>query len=170
MFLRYRADGDGADTLYEFRPEKTPWNRATIAEKLYSKAVGERRTWEQLVADALQGGIAARRVALWIAMCADHPLLRFEDIADVEVGQLSMEYSRAELRRGRDQIAAADHLLEADKAAQLAMLDREIASAPVGKDEPQPDPDPAVAEPVDGTGKAHGSSDAASSSCETSTG
>ncbi len=148
MFLRYRAEGEDQDTLYEFRPDRTPVNRATIAEKLYSRAVGERRTWEQLKSDALQGGIAARRVALWVAMTDTHPTARIEDIPDFETGQLSMEYSRDELRRMRVALAESEAMLEAEKAAVLAQLDRDITEAPVGKDEPAPAPDPQIQEPA----------------------
>lgn len=164
MFLRYREEGSTEDTLYEFRPDKTPVNRATIAEKLYSKAVGERRTWEQLKADALQGGIAARRVALWIAMTDQHPMLRFGDIPDFETGALIMEYSREELRRMLDGLAKSDSLFEGEKTAILEQLERDIESAPVGSDEPEPAPDPEVDEP----GKAEPTAEASTSS-ETNT-
>lgn len=146
MFLRFRAEGASEDALYEFRPDKTPRVRAAIAEKLYSKAAGERRTWEQLKADALQGGIAARTVALWIAMTDKHPSLRFEDLPDFDTGALVMEYSKEELRRMRGGIAESDSMLDSEKAAILAQVDRDIDTAPAGSDEPDPLPDPEVAE------------------------
>ncbi|HCT81748.1 MAG TPA: hypothetical protein DGT23_35245 [Micromonosporaceae bacterium] len=151
MFLRFKPDGANEDTLYEFRPDKTPVNRATIAEKLYSKATGERRTWEQLKSDALQGGIAARRVALWVAMTDQHPLLRIEDIPDFQAGALVMEYSKEELRRMRAGLADSDAMLDAEKGAVLAQLDRDIETAPVGSDEPDPEPEVEVEEPGKGT-------------------
>lgn len=147
MFLRYRADGETEDTLLEFRPDKTLKSRAVIAEKLYSKLLGQRGNWEQLKADAIGGGIAARTVALWLAMTVKHPLLRFEDIPDFETGQLGLEYSRQELRLLRKGIEDNDTMLESEKAAQLAQVDREIADAPVGSDEPEPEPEPAIEEP-----------------------
>ena len=165
MFLRFTPDGASEETLYEFRPDRTPWPRAADAERFYSKAVGERRTWEQLKSDALQGGIAARRAALWIAMTDTHPLLRWDDVPVFEAGQLVMEYSKEELRRMRDGLAKSDSLLEGDKAAVLEQLERDIESAPAGSDEPEPVPDPEVEEP----GKAEPTGEPSTSS-ETSTG
>lgn len=147
MFLRFRADGANEDALYEFRPDKISTKRAIIAERLYSKACGERRTWEQLKADAQQGGIAARKVALWLAMTNTHPLMRFEDIPDVDTGSLAMEYSKEELRGFRDAVARNDTMLESEKAAALAQLAIDIDEATAGSDEPDPLPDPEVAEP-----------------------
>lgn len=152
MFLRYKVDGEPGDNLYEVRPDKTPRKRAAIAEKLYSRAVGERRTWEQLKADAVNGGIEARSVLLWVAMTATHPTMRFEDIPDFEVGALELEYSRQELRDMRDGLARSDVMLENEKNAALSQLAEAIETAPVGSDEPDPEPDPAIEEP----GKAGG--------------
>jgi hypothetical protein len=141
MFLRYRPEGSSEDTLYEFRPDRTPTKRAIIAERLYSKAAGERRTWEQLKLDALQGGIGARRVALWIAMTDVHPMARFEDIPDFPTGALIMEYSKEELRQMRAGLEGTDSMLESEKEAALAQLDRDIEAAAAGSDEPDPEPE-----------------------------
>lgn len=145
MFLRYKPQGAATATDYEFRPAKTDYNRARTAEKLYSKACGERRTWEQFVADATMGSIAARKVALWIAITDRHPMTRFDDIPDFAAGELVMEYSKQELRQMRDGIEAAD-LLESEKKLQLDGLDAAIREAPAGSDEPDPEPDPEVAD------------------------
>lgn len=136
MFIRHEK------TLYEFRPDKILSSRAAIAEKLYSKAVGERRTWEQFVADARGGGIAARRIALWLAMTADHPFAKFTEMPDFEVGQLSMEYSKQELRQARQAVEADMDMLEAERNVALAQIDRQIDEAEPGSDEPDPDPEP----------------------------
>lgn len=170
MFLRFRPDGATEDTLYEFRPDKTPWPRAAAAEKFYSKSVGERRTWEQLKADALQGGIAARRVALWIAMTDQHPLLRWDDVPTFDAGQLVMEYSRGELLKMRDSIAKSDSMFEGERDAVLTQLDSDIEKAPVGSDEPEPEPDPEIVEPEAEPGKGSEPTGELSNSSETSTG
>jgi len=141
MFLRYRPEGATEDTLYEFRPDRTPTNRAIIAEKLYSKLAGERRTWEQLKVEAMQGGIAARQVALWIAITDIHPMHRFEDLPILPAGALTLEYSKEELRRMRAGLEANDAMLESEKAAALAQLALEIDAAEVGSDEPDPEPE-----------------------------
>jgi hypothetical protein len=169
MFLTFRADESGDAVQYEFQPDKTPWKIATIAEKEYSKSVGERRTWEQLKADALQGGIAARRVALWIAMTKVHPLMPFRDTPEFEAGQLVMEYSRGELRKMRDSIAKSDSMFDGEKDAILAQLDSDILTAPVGRDEPEPEPDPEIEEPEAEPGKENPTGELSNSS-ETSTG
>lgn len=141
MFLRYRPDGASEDTLYEFRPDKTPTNRAIIAERLYSKLSGERRTWEQLKVEALQGGIGARRVALWIAMTDIHPMARFDDIPNFPAGALTLEYSKEELRRMRAAIETSDAMLDTEKAATLTQLTLDIEAAQAGSDEPDPEPE-----------------------------
>lgn len=169
MFLKFRADGDTEDTLYEIRFDKTPRSRAVIAEKLYSKACGERRTWEQLKADATNGSIAARSVVLWLAQSVTHPTLRFEDIPDVDTGSLGMEYSKQELRLMRGAIERNTTMLEAEKALALEQLGQAIDEAPAGSDEPDPEPDPEVEETE---GKAVGDDPTGelSTSSETSTG
>lgn len=141
MFLRHTPEGAAASNLYEFRPERTDYNRARVAEKLYSKACGERRTWEQFVAEAKSGSIAARKIALWLAMTDKHPMLRFDDVPDFKVGELTMEYSKQELRVIRAGIAASENLLDNDKASYLAGLELEIAEAEAGSDEPDPEPE-----------------------------
>lgn len=168
MFLRYRADGADDDTLYEIRFDKVPRKRGAIAEKLYSRAIGERRTWEQLKADAQSGGIEARVVALWLAMTAQHPMMRYEDLPDFDTGALALEYSKQEMRQVRAQIERNTTILEAEKAMQLEQMEIEIEQAPAGSDEP--DPEPAVAEPVDAAGKDSTTSGEVLSSSETSTG
>jgi hypothetical protein len=141
MFILHRPAGAKEDTRYEFRPEKVLTSKASIAERLYSKACGERRTWEQLVADATQGGIAARRVVLWLAITADHPFAKFADLPDLEVGQIGMEYSKQELRLMRDGIKESTQMLDSEKEAILTQMDRQIEEAQAGSDEPDPQPE-----------------------------
>ncbi len=152
MFLRYHTD-DADDALYEIRFDKVPRKRGAIAEKLYSRAVGERRTWEQLKADAQSGGLEARAVALWLAMTAQHPMMRYEDLPDFETGALELEYSKEELRQMRAMIERNTTILEGEKAIQLEQLEIAIDEAPAGSDEPDPTPDPRVEEPIDASGK-----------------
>lgn len=151
MFLRHKPE-DGSETLYEFRPSKVDSGRAAIAEKLYSKACGERRTWEQFVADATNGSIAARKVALWLAITDVHHTARFEDIPVFKVGELGMEYSKEELRRMRAAIEGSD-MLENEKRVHLAQLEEALERAPAGSDEPAPPVLDVEDEPVPGPGK-----------------
>lgn len=141
MFLVYKPAGASTETRYEFRPEKVKSSRASIAEKLYAKACGERRTWEQFIADAQQGSITARKVVLWLAQSEQHHTLRFEDMPDLETGQITMRYSKQELRRMREGIKDSAQMLDGEKQALLASLDAEIADAPAGSDEPDPEPE-----------------------------
>ncbi len=149
MFLRYRPEGSEADTLYEFRPERTDYNRGRVAEKLYAKACGERRTWEQFVVDAKQGSITARKVALWLALTDTHPMTRFDDVPDFRAGELTLEYSKQELRLMRESIKDDTEMLELEKRGVLAQLDREVESAQAGSDEPDAQPDPEIVEPTE---------------------
>ena len=151
MFLRFKPEGQ-AEQLLEFRPEKVLFARARIAEKVYSKLCGERRTWEQFRAEALTGSIAARKVALWLALGDTHPTLRFEDTPDFAAGDLTLEYSKEELRQMRSGLESAD-LIEAEKQAQMKGLEQAIAEAPAGSDEPDPEPDADVEDPTQEPGK-----------------
>lgn len=141
MFIRHHPAGASEAKLYEFRPEKVMSSKAGIAEKLYSKACGERRTWEMFVADAKQGSITARRIVLWLAISTDHPFAKITDMPDFEVGELSMEYSKQELRLMRQAIEESTEVLESEKQAMLAGLERQIEEADAGSDEPDPEPD-----------------------------
>lgn len=153
MFLRYRANGADEDTLYEIRWGKIARKRAAIAEKIYSKAIGERRTWEQLKADALSGGIEARSVALWLAKTAVHPLMRYEDLEDFDTDALELEYSKEELRQMRVGLERNTTMLTAEKAIQLEQLEQAIGEAPAGSDEPLPGPEVAEDQGKDETGE-----------------
>lgn len=153
MFLKYRPDGAAEDQVYEIRPGKVGKKRAAMAERVYSKAIGERRTWAQLQADAQQGSIEAWTVFLWIAQTADHPQLRYEDLPDFDSEALQMEHSKEEIRQMRAGLAASSTMLDNDKQALIAQLDIALESALVGSDEPAAKPDPAVLEPADVSGK-----------------
>jgi len=153
MFLRYREEGADEDTLYEIRFDRVPRKRGAIAEKIYSRAVGERRNWEQLKADAQSGGIEARAVALWLAMTVAHPTLRYEDLPDFETGALQLEYSKQELRQMRAMIERNTTMIAAERDIQLEQLDIAITEAPAGSDEPDPDPEVADEQGKDETGE-----------------
>lgn len=154
MLIRYKPDDGSEAKLYEIRWGKIPRSRGALAEKIYAKAIGERRTWEQLKADAIGGGLTARAVALWLAMTQEHPLLRFEDLPDCDTEAIEMEYSKEELRQMRTGLERNTTMLETERAMQLEALAIAIEEAPAGSDEPEPKPDPDVKEPADETGKA----------------
>jgi hypothetical protein len=92
------------------------------------------------------GSIAARKVAYWVCLTDTHPNARFEDVPDFCAGELTLEYSKQELRQMRGALEGAD-MLEAEKAAQLAGVNAAIAEATAGSDEPDPEPEPELAEP-----------------------
>src|ERR1044072_2966422 len=145
MFLRYRPDDGSEEHLYEIRWGKIPFSRGKIAEKIYRKASGERRTWEQLKADAISGDLTARMVALWLAMTKDHPLLRFEDLPDCDTEAIEMQYSKQELREMRVGLERNTTLSEADRAMQLEAISAATEVAPAGSDNPDPQAAPSIA-------------------------
>jgi hypothetical protein len=151
LFLKYTVDG--VTKVYEIRPGKVGRKRAAMAERAYSKAVGERRTWAQLQADAQQGSMEAWAALLWVAQTADHPGLRYEDLPDFDTEQLVMEHSAEEIRQMRAGLAASKTMLESERDAIIAQLDIALETAPVGSDEPAAKPDLTVLEPVDAEGK-----------------
>ena len=146
MFLVFRPEGASEPAAYEVLPAKVGRKRAAMAERVYTKAVGERRTWQQLIADAHQGSMEAWTVLLWVAQTADHPGLRYENMDDFDSGALVMEHSKEEVRQMLAAIRTSDAMLESERTALIAQLELGLETARVGQDEPAPKPDPAVAE------------------------
>lgn len=148
MFLKYHPEGATESTTYEFLPGRVRAAKAQIIEKIYSKAIGEKATWEQFKIAVMQGSIAARRVLLWHLMSDVHPTLRFEDVPDFFEEEVVVEWSRKELQDMIDGFERAE-MPDAEKAMVLARLREELNAAPGGDDDPLPEAEQGKAEPLE---------------------
>lgn len=138
MYLKYHPDGTAESQTYEFLPGRVRVSKAQVVEKLYSKAIGEKATWEQFKIAVMQGSIAARRVLLWMLMSQVHPSLRYEDVPDFFEEEVTVEWSRRELQDMHDGIEQSS-MPDGEKETVLARLREEIATAPTGDDDPLPE-------------------------------
>jgi len=115
--------------MWDFRPGRIRNSRAALIEKLYSKVVGERQTYEAFKLAVQQGSAPARQVLLWHLQSLDHPTLRLEDV-DFAEDELSVEYTVSELQQFRDTMAGQSSLDQAQREQFLAILESEIQRAP----------------------------------------
>jgi hypothetical protein len=147
LFLKYHPEGATEPTTYEFLPGRVRVSRAQLVEKVYSRALGEKATWEQFKIAVVQGSIAARRVLLWLLMSQIHPTLRYEDVPDFYEDEVTVEWSRQELQDMYDGLERAQ-MPDGEKETLLARLREEIAGAPTGDDDPLPEADQGKASPI----------------------
>lgn len=128
MFVTYHPQGSDTPTRWEFKPGKVRNARASMIEKLYGKAIGQRATYKEFEAAVQQGAATARRVLLWHLQSIDHPNLRLDDVDFCE-DEMLVEFSREELTEFREGVAAAAIEDEAQRALMLGALDAQIATA-----------------------------------------
>lgn len=92
MFVKWDPE-DGSNTEeWVFDAGDVPRKRATLIEKHF------KGTWDQFVAGLMSGDIHARAVLLWYMLSHVHPVLRFEDVPDFRVRQLTVEMGVTELK------------------------------------------------------------------------
>lgn len=91
----------------------------------------------------LQGGTAARRALLWTLLRREHHTLKFEDV-DFFDDELELQLDRDELAAEIAGMETFDGVTEAERAAGLALLREQLATAPYppGKEPPAPEPAP----------------------------
>lgn len=128
MFVTLSPEGEDPQ-VWEFDPRKVRASQAEMVERRYGKQ------WDVFLADLMQGSIIARRVLLWHLIRGTHHTLKYEDTPDFYAGELTVEFSRAELGNMRDTIETNRAVPESDRSMMLAALDEEIAKAPTGVDE-----------------------------------
>lgn len=117
-------DDNGNKTTWDYRPSKI---RQTEAELMERKWGGD---WDALNKAILSGSAKARRVLLWHAMRKDHPVLRWEDVPDFAMGQVSVEFDAEELADIREAIVKNKSMDDATRNDALAVLDEQIAAEP----------------------------------------
>jgi hypothetical protein len=128
MFLDYRPDG-GEVQRFEWLPGRVRSTEAAQLERSYSKLAGERRTYDQLKSDVIQGSIVARRVVLHYLLRKQHPVLRIEDVDPFE-DEIDMQFSKDELEDILERTEKSDAVSDSEKEMLVAGLRQEIAEAP----------------------------------------
>lgn len=121
MFVTYAPEGEEPQR-WAFDPRKV---RASEAEAVERQA-GE--SWDSWLVQLQKGGMRARRVLLWHMLRGQHPALRFEDTPDFYAGDLTVEYSLAELEAMRDRVVKAA-MSEEQRQAVMSVLDTQIKDA-----------------------------------------
>ncbi|KAB8162919.1 hypothetical protein FH609_004110 [Streptomyces sp. 3MP-14] len=120
MYLVYQPEGQDEPTRWKYLPKKL---RSVDREELERRSGMNFSDFTQAV---VQGNSLCRRALLFMFMRRDHPKLRFDDV-DFAWDELTLEYSRGELTRMREE--AAKSAPAAQRAAILAELDEKIADA-----------------------------------------
>lgn len=92
MFVQWDPE-DGSDKQsWTFDPGDVTRKAATNIEKHFGGS------WDQFLAGLQMGQIQARAVLLWHMLCHVHPKLKFEDVPDFRVRQLTVHMGVNELR------------------------------------------------------------------------
>lgn len=92
MFVKWNPEDGSPEQEWVFDPGDVGRKAAERIEKHF------KGTWDQFLAGLLTGNIGARTVLLWYMMTTVHPAVRFEDIPDFKVRQLTVEQGVAELK------------------------------------------------------------------------
>jgi hypothetical protein len=92
MFVQWDPE-DGSDKqTWTFDPGDVTRKAATTMEKHYGGS------WDQFLAGLQMGQMQARAVLLWHMMSLVHPKVKFEDIPDFRVRQLTVDMGVNELK------------------------------------------------------------------------
>lgn len=120
MYLSYQPEGSDEPTRWKYDPRKLMSAEREKLERLTD------RNYSDFTKDVVAGNSLCRRALLFVYLKRDHPTTRFEDV-DFAWDELSLEYSKAELLKIRDQVAET---VSGEKAVPvLAKLDEQIAEA-----------------------------------------
>ena len=119
MYLVHTPEG-GDEKRWEYNPRKL---RATEREMLEAKSG---KNFTEFTGLVLQGNSLCRRALLFLFLRREHPRIRWDDV-DFGWDELTLEYSRQELRQMREQVA--ERMTGTDRDAALEKLDEEIATA-----------------------------------------
>jgi hypothetical protein len=122
MFVKYDPE-DGSDPQeWNFDPDDVLRSEATAVEKAYGAS------WEEWLNKLRVKEAKARTVLLWHLFKQAHPKLKFEDVPDFRMRQMTVEMSVKELRELFDQMSRTK-MDENVREQFQAMFDRDIADA-----------------------------------------
>ncbi|MFD7860979.1 hypothetical protein [Streptomyces sp. NPDC059783] len=117
MYLVYQPEGQDEPTRWRYNPKRL----MSVEREDLERRTG--RNFADFTSAVLQGNSLCRRALLYTYLRRDHPKTRFEDV-DFAWDELSLEYSRQELQRMRENVLSALHGDEL--AAALTTLDQQI--------------------------------------------
>ncbi|WP_425244855.1 hypothetical protein [Streptomyces sp. NEAU-NA10] len=121
MFLVYSPEGQDEPTRWKYNPRKIMSAERESIERLTG------RNWSEFTQDVVKGSSICRRALLYTFLKRDHPGgIKFDDV-DFAWDELSLEYSKGELRQMRE--AAEEGAPAEQRAAILARFDAEIEAA-----------------------------------------
>ena len=129
MRVTFLPEGSDTPQVWDFRPGRVRNSRAAQIERLYSRIVGERQTYEAFKVAVQQGSAPARQVLLWHLQSLDHPTLRVEDV-DFSEDELIVEYTVSELQQVRDAIGNQSSMDKIQREQFLAVIEAEMLRAP----------------------------------------
>ena len=112
---------DGEEQVWDFDPRRVRQSEAEMIEK----RAGCR--WDEWVTLCKAEQAGALRVLLWHLMRRQHPALRFDDVPDFYMGEISVDLDLGELRETRAEVEKrANQFSEDELARALAEIDREV--------------------------------------------
>lgn len=123
MFLVYKPEGSDEPKRWRYNPRKLMSPERENIERLTG------RNWTQFTKEVVEGSSVCRRALLFTFLKRDHTGTggpRFDDI-DFAWDELSLEYSKGELRKIRE--AAEEGATAEQRPMILARLDEQIAEA-----------------------------------------
>lgn len=120
MFLVYRPEGQDEPTRWHYNPRRL----MSVEREDLERRTGKNFT--EFTTAVLQGNSLCRRALLFTFLRRDHAKTRFEDV-DFAWDELTLEYSRQELQRMRENLLSTLHGDEL--ATALEALDKEIEDA-----------------------------------------
>ena len=92
MHVQWDPENGEAVQTWQFDPGGVTRKQATLIEKHYGGS------WDQFQAGLMTGQIQARAVLLWFMMYTVHDKVKFEDVPDFRVRQLTVEMGVQELK------------------------------------------------------------------------
>lgn len=122
--MRVTFTGGDQPQRWRYRPADVMISQAQAIER----ALGQGRTWDDFAVGIRAGDATCRKVLLWHLQALDHPGLRFEDVPDFRLGDLTIEFDSDEVEQIIENVKGA-YLPEDRKRRILLDLDLELAAA-----------------------------------------
>lgn len=122
MYLIYSPEGSDEPQRWRYDPRRLMSADREMIERRCGVPYAE---FSQLV---LKGHSLCRRALLFVFLRRDHRGIRWEDV-DFAWDELTLEYSKGELQRMRQDLLDSDALSGGELTAALTQLDREIEAA-----------------------------------------
>jgi hypothetical protein len=120
VYLVYKPEGSEEPKRWKYNPKKLMSPEREMLERHTGK------NFSEFTIDVVKGNSLCRRALLFMYLKRDHAGTRFDDV-DFAWDELTLEYSKGELRELRETVA--ENAPADQKAAALAKLDEQIAAA-----------------------------------------